>query len=82
MVKVVFRKGAVQLLEAPPKEWVDGEELGVGKRKRVDEWTLEEIEAQHARLNELCAQNDPANDQRRNDAIQEYKREQKSLMRR
>lgn len=81
MVKAVIRDGRIEPLGPLPPEWEDGREVFV-ETDPYDEMTPDEIAADFAELDRLCADNDPADEARMTAAIAEHRREAKEQARR
>ena len=79
MPRAILRDGVIYPMEPLPPEWADGRELRV---EDAGPETPEDIERHFAELNALCAQGDPEDDKRVQEALDEAKALAKGLVRR
>ena len=83
MTKAVLSHGEIRPLEPLPTDWVEGQSLQIEKADDNDrEMSTEEIKRDFAILESLCATNDPADEERLEQALQKAERESKEQVRR
>jgi hypothetical protein len=80
MLKAVIDRGAILPLEPLPADWGEGQELLVDKFEE-ELMTPDEIKQGFAILNEMCADNDPADEELLERVLQEADRIAKAQIR-
>jgi hypothetical protein len=81
MPKAVLKNGEIRPVEPQPREWQEGEHLCVEKAENGDV-TAAEIDRDFARLAILCADSDPAEEERLAQALQQAREQSKAQVRR
>jgi hypothetical protein len=81
MPKAILQNGEIRPLEPLPREWKEGEHLRVEKAEN-GEATATEIDRDFARLAILCADSDPAEEERLTQALQQAREQSKAQVRR
>ena len=81
MPKAILHNGQIQPVEPLPREWQEGELLRIEKAE-ADEASIEEIDRDFALLAQLCADSDPAEEERLSRALEEARRQSKAQVRR
>jgi hypothetical protein len=73
MVNAVVSGGEIRPLETLPPEWKEGQRLRVELDEDEREMSVEEIERDFAILEAMCANRDPADEERLKRALDEAK---------
>jgi len=81
MIHAVVRDGGIRLAEPLPADWPEGQPLQIDKYEEREP-TADEIKRDFALLNDLCADNDRADEELLERALQEADRIAKDQVRR
>jgi hypothetical protein len=81
MPRAVLQNGEIRPVEPLPCEWREGEALRVEKAED-DDATAAEIDRDFARLEALCADSDPVEEERLAEALQQAREQSKAQVRR
>jgi hypothetical protein len=81
MVKAVVNHGEIRALEPLPADWLEGQPLRIEKADD-DATSVEEIDRDFAVLTSLCAESEPADEDRLDRALCEARRQAKEQVRR
>jgi hypothetical protein len=81
MPLAVWQNGEIRPLEALPEDWQEGQRLRV-ELADEGEATVEEIDRDFALLVSLCADSDPADEERLGQALEAQRQEAKAQVRR
>lgn len=81
MPRAILQQGQIRPLEPLPKDWQDGQPLWVDKAED-GALSIEQIDQDFAKLEVLCSTNDPLEDQKLVDAVQQARKQAKEQVRR
>ena len=81
MTLAIWQNGQIRPLEALPKNWQEGQRLRV-EIADEGEATVEEIDRDFALLASLCADSDPADEERLVQALETQRQQAKTQVRR
>jgi hypothetical protein len=79
MIKAIVRNGTIQPLEPIPPEWHEGREVVVQEADIAK--TPPEIDQWYRELEALCAESDPADDERLREALTQAHEQAKAMVR-
>lgn len=79
MIKAIVEGSGLKLTEPLPIHWREGQEVMIEPLE--NEQTLDDFERDFAVLESMCAANDPADDERRQQFLNEARRLSKEQMR-
>jgi len=81
MIKAIITRGQIRPLEPLPTDWHEGQSLLVD-RELEQNGSLEAIDSDFAALEQICASNDPANEQMLDLAVLQARSQAKEQVRR